>query len=156
MRRLFSVALAGMSLAPFAPEACAPPPVTVQQDVTQRANTERANVGARRVVRDATLERAAQLHAEDQARMDRMSHYGSDGSTSWQRLARVGYTSCFAGADLVAAGSSTPALVVQAWMGSTKGHREALLNGVYTDVGVGRAVGASGYVYWALYLTDPC
>jgi len=71
---------------------------------------------------------------------DFFAHTGSDGSQPWDRAAAQGY-SYSAIAENIFAGSSSAQTAFDAWMGSS-GHRDNMLNGNYTEIGV-------GYAYWA-------
>ena len=81
---------------------------------------------------------AARRHSEDMATNNCFSHYGClDGSSPWQRIADCGYQMT-TGGENIAAGFSTPASVVQGWMGS-EGHRANILNPNFREIGVGYA-----------------
>ena len=79
---------------------------------------------------------AARHHSEDMATNNCFSHYGClDNSSPWQRIADCGYQMT-TGGENIAAGYSTPAGVVQGWMGSD-GHRANILNPNFREIGVG-------------------
>jgi type VII secretion-associated serine protease mycosin len=81
---------------------------------------------------------AARAHSVDMATNDCFSHYGClDNSSPWQRIADCGYQMT-TGGENIAAGFSTPASVVQGWMGS-EGHRANILNPNFREIGVGYA-----------------
>ena len=63
-------------------------------------------------------------------------HTRPGGSGNVTVMAEYGLNYSFAGEN-IAAGQMTPQEVVNAWMGSTLGHREAILNGNYQYMGVG-------------------
>ncbi len=120
---------------------------TWADEMVARVNVERANVGVAPLQACPTLMTAAQRHSDDQAASGRMSHTGSNGSTMSQRVQAAGYTGWTALAENVAAGQPSVTSVVDAWMNSG-GHRANLLSATYKHIGVGRAAGASGTLYW--------
>lgn len=129
----------------------------IQQSPTARAvfdlvNAERAARGLAPMTYDTKLELAAQRHSDDQARSERMSHTGSDGSTMVQRIDRVGFAWRSA-AENVAYGYGTPAAVMAGWMNSD-GHRRNILSS-NTHIGVGLAYGANGRPYWTQVFATP-
>lgn len=99
------------------------------------------------------LNQAAQKHSEDMARNNFMAHQGSDGSSPGQRAAEAGYTSGTIGEN-VAEGYTTPAAVVQGWTDSD-GHCQNMMNGRYTELGVGYAISDSGRAYWTQLFGRP-
>ncbi|GAA1981609.1 hypothetical protein GCM10009817_23550 [Terrabacter lapilli] len=119
---------------------------TVQQQVVQLVNAQRARVGCRALVTDARLSRAAQAHSVDMARRGYFSHTSLDGRTFVQRIRAQGYTGSRLGEN-IAAGQPTAKAVMDAWMKSP-GHRANILNCRYTAIGVGAAVGGPYRYYW--------
>ncbi|WP_205698259.1 CAP domain-containing protein [Conexibacter sp. SYSU D00693] len=122
-------------------------------------NERRAANGVGPVSRGpAELEQPARLYAVEMVLKRFFSHTGIDGSSLFDRL--KGYTTTPAwqvGENLAWGEGSTgsPAQVVQAWMDSP-GHRANLLNGVFTEVGIGIADGAPSLVSGAAatYVTE--
>jgi len=51
-------------------------------------------------------------------------------------------------AENIAAGQWSPQAVVNAWMNSTTGHREAILGSSYTHIGIGVIRDSNGRLYW--------
>ncbi|NKQ35806.1 MAG: CAP domain-containing protein [Chloroflexi bacterium] len=123
-----------------------------EQEVLDLVNQERANAGCNPVTANEKLVAAARGHSDDMAVNDFFSHTGSDGSSPWERIARQGY-SLGNGGENIAAGHSTPANVMNAWMNSS-GHRANILNCAFTEIGIGYAylandTGAINYRhYW--------
>jgi uncharacterized protein YkwD len=115
-------------------------------------NAARRQNGLRDLTISTQLNAAAQAHAQDQARMQTMSHVGSDGSTFDQHITRAGYT-WRATAENVAAGYSSVQSVFDGWMGSA-GHRANIL-GDYVHMGVGAATGGNGVMYWTQLFATP-
>lgn len=113
-------------------------------------NQQRAAAGRAPLTIDASLTAAAVQHSDDQAARDRMSHVGSDGSDVGQRIVRNG-GSVRTWGENVAAGFSTAAAVVDAWMNSP-GHRRNILDPAFTRIGLGTALAADGTRYWTMVL----
>jgi uncharacterized protein YkwD len=120
----------------------------IQDAVVGSVNAHRANAGQRRLVVDSRLTSAAQSHANDMANRQVMTHTGSNGSSAGQRIAVYGYGASTWGEN-VAAGQTTPAEVVDAWMRSA-GHRANILGNNWVNVGVAAAKGSNGITYWTL------
>jgi uncharacterized protein YkwD len=121
-------------------------------DLISRVNAERESRGLVSMRYDERLALAAQRHSEDQARLGRTSHTGSDGSTLMTRIDAVGY-GWSSLAENVAVGYRDVESVVAAWMASD-GHRRNILT-ANVDIGVGLAFGADGRPYWTQVYATP-
>lgn len=126
--------------------ATASPALPPAQEVITLVNQERAAARCDPLTVDGKLTTAAQLHSEDQAAHQNMSHTGSDGSSLQERIDRVDYQWRIIGEN-VAYGQTTPAQVMSDWMNSD-GHRENILNCQFEDIGVGVARDADGRLAW--------
>ncbi|MBA3398727.1 MAG: CAP domain-containing protein [Acidimicrobiia bacterium] len=82
-----------------------------------------------------------------------MSHEGSDGSDPGTRIRRQGHRYSTWGEN-VAAGYRTANDVMRGWMNSP-GQRANILNGRFTDIGIGLATSADGTRYWTMVLARP-
>jgi uncharacterized protein YkwD len=118
-------------------------------------NQERANNGLGGLSSSGALSNAARNHSIDMACNNFMSHTGSNGSDFGSRLSLAGFSFSAAGEN-VAAGHSSPADVVAAWM-SSEGHRANILNTSFTHIGVGYAnsSGATYKHYWTANFGRP-
>ena len=101
------------------------------------------------------LTRAAQLHAQDLAKSDRISHTGSDGSDPWGRVKVTGYKPKLA-AENVGAGQMSFAEVLQGWKDSP-GHNKNLLLADATHMGIALVTnpGSRYRTFWTLVLGKP-
>jgi len=149
--RLRPALLAGLAavlaVAPMATSAGpASAALTVQQQVVQLVNAQRARAGCRALIVDARLARAALAHSADMAKRRYFSHTSLDGRTFVQRIRAQGYRGTRLGEN-IAAGYRTPSAVMTAWMKSP-GHRANILNCRYTAIGVGYATGGPYGYYW--------
>ena len=116
-----------------------------QEKVVAEVNRQRAAGGCGAVKVNAKLTQAAQLHSEDQADHNNMSHTGSDGSTPWDRAGRAGYDNAIG--ENVAMGYRDAAAVMEGWMNSP-GHRANIMNCDAKAIGVGIAKSSGGSLYW--------
>ncbi|CAF1482842.1 unnamed protein product [Adineta steineri] len=94
------------------------------------------------------LRHAAQSHANYMAQTRQMSHQenvNGRGTVS-ERVTQTGFR--WSGvAENVAAGHTTTDDVMTAWMNSP-GHKQNILNGNYTRIGIGSRRGADNLIYW--------
>lgn len=120
----------------------------LQYNLLTAVNAQRRNYSLPPLCMNSKLLIAAQLHSNDQASHDTMSHTGSDGSTMRSRILAQGFTSYLRIGENVAAGQSTVTKVMTAWMNSP-GHRANIL-GDYTYFGCGYAYTSQGmyHYYW--------
>ena len=119
---------------------------TLRGAVLAGVNAERARVGIAALGSAPALDMAAQNHACDIARQQRLSHGSGLFSSLRGRLRRAGYAFFMANENL-AAGQTSPEQVMRSWMGSP-GHRSNILAAPARELGVGVAVGADGQLYW--------
>ena len=100
------------------------------------------SVGVLRPERGLSL--AAKDHANDQSRTGNIGHTGSDRSDSVSRMKRYGsFGGSWASAENISYGSTTGReIVIQLLIDdgvSNRGHRIAIMNGIYTQTGAGYA-----------------
>ena len=120
-------------------------------------NQVRAQNGLPPLSVELSLIWAAQVHANDQAALNRLSHTGRHGDAGQrivgQRATRRDYR-WSAWGENVAAGAPDAASVLNGWMNSPE-HRANILNPSYTDIGVGLAYSSNGTPYWTMVLARP-
>jgi uncharacterized protein YkwD len=117
------------------------------QSVVDLVNAERRRNGLAPTAWHPQVAAAALAHSSDMAARGVMSHTGSDGSNTGDRLRRAGFE-WTAWGENVAAGFTDAAAVFNAWMGSS-GHRRQIL-GNFTYVGVAAVAATDGTPYWTL------
>lgn len=148
---LLAAGCGGTGVMLVSPEYAARPVQPLNPDAALReVNAYRHKNGVPPLVLDARLSRAAAMHSEDQARRDRMSHYGSDGSKPMDRAARAGYRPKIA-SENVASGYKSFSDVMCGWEGSA-GHRENLLRPNVKAAGMAMTQSSSGRPYWTLVM----
>lgn len=108
-------------------------------------NEERDGAGAVAVTEDPRLTLAAQAHAQDMVDNNYLSHTDLDGGRAGDRALAVGYDWNFI-AENIAAGFSSNAAVVDAWMNSP-GHAANMVDVRAEDFGLGRVANT-----WVLML----
>ena len=105
-------------------------PETAREAINQYRKTK----GLKPLKLDAELTTAARAHANDLAKWDRISHYGSDGSNPWDRVKRAGYNAKLA-AENVGTGQVSFAEVLKGWQESP-GHNKNLLQAEAQHMGL--------------------
>lgn len=121
-------------------------------DLLEAHNRLRKDRGLPPLERNEALQRAAEAHAEDMARNTFMSHTGSDGSSPFKRIDRMGYKWTAAGEN-VAAGQQTVDAVMKTWLGDL-GHRRNIMGG-YKHLGAAVRLSRGGYPYWVVDFGRP-
>jgi uncharacterized protein YkwD len=155
------IVMAGRSEAPF---AALQDPAGVAQHVLELVNAARAEAracGRERFEPAAplrmatTLTAAASVHSLDMAARGELTHDGSDGSDSGERMTRAGYSWQIAGEN-VAAGQRDAEAVVASWLESP-GHCATLMDARYTETGIAFALapGKNPAVYWTQDFAAP-
>ena len=122
-------------------------------DILTLVNVERTSRGLAALVRNSALDEAAVRHADDMADNDFLSHTGSDGSSSFDRIDAAGYLfglpddGGYKTGENVAVGSTSAAMVVDRWMKSP-GHRANILDSVFAEIGIAYAETATGKPFY--------
>ncbi|MEZ4416465.1 MAG: CAP domain-containing protein [Gemmatimonadota bacterium] len=120
------------------------------QQVLDLVNQHRSDAGLPELIVDARIVDAARRHSRDMAEHDTFSHTGTDGSTPSVRVRESGYDWNYV-AENIAAGQTSPAGVVAAWMDSPP-HRANILSTRAAHAGIGYVQASSttyGH-YWTL------
>lgn len=102
---------------------------------------------------DCTVEKSAQIHTEDMARIGFLDHTGSDGSSTGDRLTRVNYD-FWGWAENIAYGQSSVDEVMDAWIKSP-GHCSNIMSPNQTVFGLGYAQSSRGVKYWTQVFAVP-
>lgn len=128
---------------------------TVVRDVIAQVNQARRDQGLAPLQVSDRLTRAAQIHADDMARLDTMQHTldGVAQPTLVDRANAVGYSYAMLGEN-IAYNFLDATSVMTAWLGSS-GHRANILNAGFTEIGVAIALNASGQPYYCQVFGKP-
>ncbi len=114
--------------------------------VVDLTNAQRAASGLGALTVNADLQRSAQRYVNHLAADGAFSH--TDGSVLGTRVTQAGYVYTFVGENL-ALGQTSPRGVVAAWMASPE-HRANMLDGRFTEMGVGVARRSDGRILWCI------
>jgi uncharacterized protein YkwD len=129
--------------------------VGVANSIVQATNAERSSAGLQGLRANGRLMEAAQLHADQMARLGRLEHVlpGAPHPTPEDRLAAAGYL-WSAYAENIAMGQSSASAAMDSWMRSS-GHRANILNRNVTEIGVGFARDSAGRPYYVQVFGRP-
>ncbi|MDF2854883.1 MAG: hypothetical protein K0Q87_734 [Neobacillus sp.] len=119
---------------------------SIESQVVQLTNQERAKHGLKPLTQDWELSRVARYKSMDMRDKNYFSHDSPTYGSPFTMMKNFGI-SYRAAAENIAAGQTTAQEVVNAWMNSP-GHRANILNGTYTYIGVGYAKGGTQRYYW--------
>jgi len=107
--------------------------------IVDLTNNERNGEHLIVLTRSDLLDKAAQLKAEDMAKNEYFAHYSPTGISPWYWFDQVSYDYVHAGENLAVHFTDSNE-VVNAWMKSPS-HRANIMDGGYTEIGVGTAKG---------------
>jgi uncharacterized protein YkwD len=118
-------------------------------------NSYRAQKGLKPVRLNTQLYDAALKHSQDLAKSDRISHYGSDGSDSWDRVTRTGYHARVT-AENVGTGQASIGEVFRGWQNS-RDHDANLLLPDAEEMGIAMVHNPKTQfkTFWTLVLSAP-
>ncbi|WP_102275438.1 SafA/ExsA family spore coat assembly protein [Cytobacillus massiliigabonensis] len=119
---------------------------SVEDQVVQLVNQERAKYGLNPLKSNWELARVARYKSQDMIDRKYFDHNSPTYGTPFQMMKSFGISYRSAGEN-IAAGQATPKEVVQAWMNS-EGHRKNILSSSFTEIGVGYVKGGSYGHYW--------
>lgn len=112
--------------------------------VVDLTNEERVQNHATPLQRNAVLDAAAKLKAQDMAKNEYFAHFSPDGVSPWHWFDEAGYVYAHAGENLAIHFTDSEE-VVEAWMNSPA-HRKNIVDSKFTEIGVGTAKGTyEGY-----------
>lgn len=115
----------------------------IEEEVLSLVNAERAKAGVRPLVLDWQLSRVAKTKSEDMAGNHYFSHQSPTYGSPFDMMKKFGISYKTAGEN-IAEGQRSAAEVMNSWMNSP-GHRANILNGSFTNLGVGYAEGSGPY-----------
>ncbi|MEU3460612.1 sigma-70 family RNA polymerase sigma factor [Streptomyces sp. NPDC006733] len=118
------------------------PRPTLEQQVTELVNAQRALHGCRPVRADPKLHAAAQGHADDMAARGYYEHDTPEGVGPDARITAAGYAWSRWGEN-IDRGPASAARAVADWMGDAA-HRDNILDCRFTHIGVGANLGSGG------------
>ena len=119
---------------------------SIEQQVVDLVNAERAKAGLKPLVSHWELARVARFKSEDMRDNRYFDHNSPLYGTPFQMMKSFGIDYGYAGEN-IAAGRTTAESVMKAWMNSP-GHKKNILSPNFTHIGVGYAKGGSYGHYW--------
>ncbi|MGB0084263.1 MAG: CAP domain-containing protein [Rhodomicrobiaceae bacterium] len=121
----------------------------------QLINSYRAQKGLKPLHLNSKLTEAALAHSQDLAKNDRISHYGSDGSDTWDRVRRTGYHAQMT-AENVGTGQQSLAEVFRGWQNS-RDHNANLLLRDAQEMGIAMVHNPNTQfkTFWTLVIGSP-
>ncbi len=122
----------------------------IQFRMLDSVNSLRGAAGAGPLQLDAKLNAAAATHSRDMSIQNRPWHFGSDGSSPIERVARVGYTGMMLG-EAISETYETELETLGAWMDET-GTREVILDPRATNMGFAWFQEDGGKIWWTMVL----
>jgi len=125
----------------------------VQFRMLDAVNALRSAAGAAPVKLNAQLNAAAKTHARDMSVQNRPWHFGSDGSSPLDRVARTGYPLTMRG-EAISETFETELETLAAWM-EEKGTRDIILDPLSQDLGFGYLQESNGKLWWTLLMGGP-
>jgi uncharacterized YkwD family protein/spore coat assembly protein SafA len=124
-----------------------------ENEVIRLVNVQRSKAGLQQLKTNWQLCRVARYKSADMANKGYFSHQSPTYGSPFQMMESFGLKFSAAGEN-IAYGQRTPAEVMNAWMNSP-GHRSNIMNGTYTEIGVGLAKNSSGVCYWTQQFMKP-
>ncbi|OGG61401.1 hypothetical protein A3C87_00235 [Candidatus Kaiserbacteria bacterium RIFCSPHIGHO2_02_FULL_49_34] len=115
------------------------PAAVVASTVVENTNVARTQAQRMLLTRSAVLDRAATLKANDMLKNQYFAHRSPSGVTPWYWFDKAQYKYLRAGENL-AVHFDDSAELVDAWLHSPS-HRANIMNGAYTEIGIGMAKG---------------
>ncbi|SFL79152.1 Cysteine-rich secretory protein family protein [Shimia aestuarii] len=122
----------------------------IQYRILDSVNVLRQASGAGPVELNAQLNAAAATHSQDMALQNRPWHFGSDGSSPLDRVARVGYTGKLVG-ETISETYETEIETLAAWM-EQDDTRAVILDPNAQDMGFAWFQEKNGKIWWTLIM----
>ena len=129
-----------------------PKPSADEESVIERTNAERKRADRKPLTANPKLMAAARAHAANMAKEEKLEHTLDD-KTFADRAREAGYRFVAIGEN-IAWNDETPKAVVEGWMKSEP-HKENILNGEFTEIGVAVAQSQKGERYWVQVFGKP-
>lgn len=125
----------------------------IQFRMLDSVNALRSASGIAAVELDPNLVAAAATHSRDMSIQNRPWHFGSDGSSPIQRVARAGYAGTLVG-EAISETYETELETLGAWMEET-GSRQVILDATARHMGFAWHQESNGKIWWTLVMGAP-
>lgn len=126
--------------------------LTYEQKVVELVNVERQKAGLPALTMDSAISNVARTKSKDMATNNYFAHQSPTYGSAGDMLKQFGIK-WSAWGENIAAGQTTPEIVVNAWMNS-EGHRANILSSNFSKIGVGYVTSSSGRPYWTQMFTN--
>ncbi|MCS6834706.1 MAG: CAP domain-containing protein [Anaerolineae bacterium] len=123
----------------------------VSSELLHLVNEARQTAGAPPLSSNSALRQTAQRHSDDMARMQRLSHVGSDGSQFWERAAQAGYVMTSGAENVLSRYDTSARGAFEQWR-SSQAHNANMMNSAYQEIGIAWATASDGQVYFTMVL----
>ncbi len=120
----------------------------IPQRIEESINNLRAAAGAPSIQMNPQLSEAAAVHSADMSRQNRPWHFGSDGSSPLDRVARTGFSGQFLG-EAISETYETELETLAAWMSQPE-TRTIILDPRARSLGFSWYQEESGKIWWTL------
>lgn len=125
----------------------------VQLRMADAVNALRLHNGRQPVALSAHLNAAALTHSRDMSRQNRPWHFGSDGSSPVDRIARIGYRGELVG-EAISESYEDEIETLEAWMRDPT-VRGVILDPMAAEIGVAWHQDPTGKLWWTVVLGKP-
>jgi len=129
-----------------------PTTLSLEEQVVRLCNAERAKYGLAPLKMNWQVARVARYKSDEMRDKNYFSHTSPGYGSPFDMLKSFNVAYSTAGEN-IAKGQKTAQAVVTAWMNS-EGHRKNILNGNFTEIGVGCSTGG-GTTYWTQMFIKP-
>lgn len=120
----------------------------IRERMVESVNALRGAAGMAALQENRALVAAAQTHSRDMSLQNRPWHFGSDGSSPLDRVARSGFAGQFKG-ELISETYETELETLAAWM-DQPATRRIVLDPTATDMGFAWQQDSNGKIWWTL------
>ncbi|KUP94859.1 divisome-associated lipoprotein DalA [Tritonibacter horizontis] len=124
----------------------------VQFRMLDSVNALRQAAGSRNVQLNAQLNAAAATHSRDMSVQNRPWHFGSDGSSPLDRIARVGYTGTLLG-ETISESYENELQTLTAWMENST-TRSVIMDPKAVNMGFSWFQEPNGKIWWTLVMAN--
>ncbi len=130
---------------------------SLEQQLFEGQNSERARLGLAALRIDAGLEAIARHRAQDMASKGYFSHQSPSGETAFTLIDAAGISAPYAGENIgynTYTDSASATAVLAAFI-SSPAHEANIVGAHYSRVGVGMAIAANGTRYYSVVFAGP-
>jgi len=120
-------------------------------DLLDLVNQARIAEGVSALAPSTVLTSVAQVHSNDMAKTQNLSHIGSDGSEFWQRMQTGGYNLTTGAENILFRYDTEAKGTFEQWQGSPS-HLANMINPAYHEIGIAYTQSDNGTYYYTMIL----